>query len=267
MKFNENTWVLSFMQNQFLRLDNVSKSYSVGSDKKSLHVLTNISLSVEKGSFTSFFGPNGCGKSTLLQIVAGILKPDEGTIHFTNNDKTKISFVFQNFSETLFPWKSCLDNIAFPLELQGMEQKVRQEKVRSFVEKMDLRIPLGQYPYQCSGGQKQLVAIARALINDPDILLMDEPFVALDYVTRISMENKLLDIWQKTKVTTLFVSHDIDEAVYLSDKVVVFNKRPTRIMNEIPIDIPRPREQKIIESKEFLDTKTKILHCFYEVMK
>ncbi len=248
--------------NDYLRINNISKSYVPDSDKSSVHVLDEVSFSVETGSFVALFGPNGCGKTTLLNIIAGILSPDTGDVYFANTYQKKVSYIFQNFAETLFPWKPCLDNIAFPLELQGIEKNERRRIALHLLQRLNLRLPLEQYPYQCSGGQKQLVAISRALISDPDVLLMDEPFAALDYETRLSMEDKLLDIWNKTKTTIVFVSHDIDEAIYLADKVVILSKKPTTVLAEIPTKLHRPRDHKIIGTDEFLRIKTKIRDCF-----
>lgn len=250
--------------NQFLTLDKITKFYNVSNDKHKLHVLDNISLTIQKGSFVSFFGPNGCGKSTIMQIIAGILKPESGKINFANAVNIKKSFIFQNFFDTLFPWMTCLDNIAFPLEVEGVTKETRVEMAKAFVKEMNLdMIPLHKYPYQLSGGQRQIVAIARALINDPDVLLMDEPFVALDYSTRLFVGQKLLDIWNKKRVTTILVSHDIDDAIYLSDMVVVLDKKPARIVEEIPINLMRPRNLKMMKSTEFNDIKSRIISKLY----
>ena len=250
----------------YLIIDSVSKTYhNENYDKK---VLNDISFTVNKGSFVTIFGPNGSGKTTLFNIISGLVESDSNSIKLDGKPvrQSKISFLFQNFSETLFPWKTCMENIAFPLELDGISEDQRVKKVDSLLEMLDIQVPLNQFPYQCSGGQNQLVAIARALIRNPDLLLMDEPFSALDYERRIAMENKLLDIWSKSKVTTLCISHDIDEAVYLSDKVIVLSKIPTRVEGEVIVNLPRPREQNIMETSEFYEIRKEVLRKFHSVM-
>lgn len=247
---------------RYLVVESISKSYANAAYVK--RVLKAIDFTVDQGSFVTFFGPNGCGKTTLLNVIAGLTEPDGGSVIIDGKpvNRSKISFLFQNFADTLFPWKTCMDNIAFPLELEGIPRAARIQKVHSLLKTLDIALPLDQYPYQCSGGQKQLIALARALILDPDLLLMDEPFSALDYDTRISMENKLLDIWSKSRVTTLFISHDIDEAIYLSDKVIVLSNIPATVVEEVRVDLRRPRELKIIDSPEFYGIRTKVLQSF-----
>lgn len=247
----------------YLIIDSASKSY----DTKEYHkqVLDKVSFQADKGSFVTIFGPNGSGKTTLFNIIAGLIESDTNSITIDGHaiNKSKISFLFQNFRDTLFPWKTCLDNIAFPLELEGVTKSERVKKVNSLLDTLDIQVPLYQYPYQCSGGQNQLVAIARALIRNPDLLLMDEPFSALDYETRLSMEDKLLDIWSKTKVTTLFISHDVDEAAYLSDKVIVLSNLPTKVVDEILIKMPRPRTSAMMQTAEFYELRNRILQSFH----
>lgn len=250
------------MADNYLKIENISKSYGQVSGDNAVRVLDKINFEVDEGSFVVLFGPNGCGKTTLLNIIAGISKPDHGGLKFINEEKRKISYIFQNFAETLLPWKSCLDNISFPLELENVEKNERRRLAIDLLKKLDLQIPIHQYPYQCSVGQKQLVAIARGLINNPAVLLMDEPFVSLDYDTRISIENKLLDIWRKTMTTIVFVSHDLDEAIYLSDKVVILSKKPTHVIAEIPIRLPRPRRHSMIGTQEFLQNKKSVLDYY-----
>lgn len=248
----------------YLVLDSVSKSYRDNNHIK--NVLDKVSFQASKGSFVTIFGPNGSGKTTLFNIISGLTESDTKSITIDGRpvNQSKISFLFQNFKDTLFPWKTCLENIAFPLELEGFTKSERIEKVNSLLETLDINVPLYQYPYQCSGGQNQLVAIARALILNPNLLLMDEPFSALDYETRLSMENKLLDIWSKSKVTTLFISHDVDEAVYLSDKVVVLSRTPTNVVDEIFIRMSRPRNLSMMQSPEFYEIRNRILQSFHK---
>lgn len=249
----------------YLVVDSVFKTFQNERYKKK--VLDGVSFTVNKGSFVTIFGPNGSGKTTLFNIISGLVESENNSIRLNAKPvkQSKISFLFQNFTDTLFPWKTCLENIAFPLEIDGIPADQRIKKVKSLVDLLDIQVPLNQFPYQCSGGQNQLVAIARALIKNPDLLLMDEPFSALDYERRLAMENKLLDIWSKSKVTTLCISHDIDEAIYLSDKVVVLSKIPTKVSGEVIVDLPRPRKQNIMESNQFHDLRKEVLRIFHDV--
>lgn len=235
----------------------------------SVLVIENISLEIKSGEFITFFGPNGCGKTTFLNIISGLLPADTGEILIekSNINKTTISYIFQNFAETLFPWRKNIDNIGFPLELEGISKVQRHKKVNDLKKNLEIEINNELYPYKLSGGQQQLVAIARALIIQPNILLMDEPFNALDFQTRVFMENKILNIIEKMNTTVLFVSHDIDEAIYLADRLFFFTKAPSKIASIIEVDLPRPRRQEMMESKEFFRLKKKALETFRRVME
>lgn len=234
-----------------------------------LYVIEDIGIEVKSGEFVTFFGPNGCGKTTFLNILSGLLLPDKGEviIQGKNPGTAKIGYIFQNFSETLFPWRRNIDNIAFPLELKGISKAQRYKKSIELEENLGIEIDNDSYPYKLSGGQKQLVAIARALIDQPCVLLMDEPFNALDFQTRMVMEDKILDIWEKTKATVLFVSHDIDEAIYLADKVVFFTKIPAKIAYIMEVNLPRPRRQLMMTSNEFFGLRSKAIEIFRKVME
>jgi NitT/TauT family transport system ATP-binding protein len=243
-----------------LTIGPISKSYYKGGATKL--VLDKVGFKVKEGGFITLFGPNGCGKTTLLKLIAGLIEPDAGEAILTHGkrlDRSKTSFLFQNYSDTLLPWKSCLDNIAFPLELYGIGKSERRKRATSFTNDLGISLPLDQYPYQCSEGQKQLTALARALILRPELLLMDEPFSALDYDTRISLQIKLLEIWERSKVTTIFVSHDLDEAIFLSDKIVVFSKVPAKVVEEIEVGLSRPRSSDMIDSREFHELCERLL--------
>jgi len=247
-------------------LKNLFKSYSDKTNAKAeqLKVLYDINLNIDKGEFVTFFGPNACGKTTLLYIIAGFIPFDKGEVRLDGKppDKTRKGFIFQNYSDSLFPWRRNIDNICFPLELNGIPKKQRYEIASKLVDRLGLKLPLNAYPYQLSGGQQQLLAIARALIYDPEVLLMDEPFGSLDYQTRLSMQMILLDLWKKTKKTILFVSHEIDEAIFLADRLVLFSDKPTTILEILEINLPRPRTHEVIESQEFFALKTKALKIF-----
>ncbi|MBM3314038.1 ABC transporter ATP-binding protein [candidate division WOR-3 bacterium] len=205
--------------------------------------LAQVSLDIASGEFTCVVGPTGCGKTTLLRLAAGLLQPTAGSILVSGTEVTKprstTGMVFQQYS--LLPWRNVVENVAFGLELRRVP---RSDRVRRAGELLEL-VGLGQFsrsrPYELSGGMQQRVAIARALATDPELLLMDEPFGALDERTRHKLQDELLAIWQRTGKTVLFVTHNIDEAVYLGDRVVVMADRPGRVAADFRFDLPRPR--------------------------
>lgn len=216
-------------------------------------ILQDISLQAKQGEFVAIFGPNGCGKTTLLNIVAGIDSDYSGEVKV--NDKppgeAKSGFVFQNFHESLFPWMTIEQNI----ELNAVNTK-------KWIEKLNLSSLKDRYPYQLSGGQKQLACIARAYAFEPDILLFDEPFSALDYSITLKMQEQVQSLWMETRKTTLFVSHDPDEAVFLADRVIVISAKPGEVKKEIKINLPRPRTAKIRLSKQFFSLRNKVIEAF-----
>jgi len=227
-----------------------------GSTEDSAHAvraLEDVSLEVKEGEFVSIIGPSGCGKSTLLGIAGGLVSSYEGEI-FVNREKVQgphraIGIVFQE--ESTFPWRTALGNVAFGLEMQGSGKEERERKAREMIRLMGLSGFIDRYPSELSGGMKQRVAIARALVMEPKILLMDEPFGALDEQTRIILGEELLRIREKLRQTILFVTHNINEAVQLSDRVVVMTARPGRIKEIVQVDLPRPRDSTIIASDRF----------------
>lgn len=249
---------------------NLRKSFpSSGSDATSrLEVLGGIDLDVSPGELVSFFGPNGCGKTTFLTVLAGLLPADQGTVSIGVNDSpdSHVGFIFQNYREALYPWLRNIDNVAFPLDLQGVSKAERREEGRRLLEFLRLDIPHKGFPYQLSGGQQQLLSIARALISKADVLVMDEPFASLDYSTRFSIRDLVQQIWMKTRITTLFVSHNIEEAIYLGDRVVLFSNKPMRIIKEIPISLPRPRDASILEHPDFFAIQAEALKIFKQEM-
>lgn len=227
-----------------LVLKDLSKSF-VGEAKVEVEALSHINLEVRDGEFVSVLGPSGCGKTTLLRIIAGLDNASGGRILLDGNvidgPCPRMAMIFQEYS--LYPWRTVIDNIAFGLEMKGMEKQQRREKAFEFLELVGLVDFAGNYPYELSGGMRQRVAVARALAIDPQILLMDEPFGALDAQTRNMLQRELLEIWEKTKKTVVFVTHSVDEAVFLSDRVVVLTPRPGTIRDVVSIDLPRPRER------------------------
>jgi NitT/TauT family transport system ATP-binding protein len=218
---------------------NVNKAFATSAGK----VLDEFNLSVRQGEFVSLIGPSGCGKTTALRIVAGLLAPTSGTVEV--NGKTSIgpsrekAIVFQHFN--LFPWRTAIDNVAYGLEIHGMKKAERLKIAREYLDLVGLSKSERQFPAQLSGGMRQRIGIARALAINPKLLLMDEPFGALDALTREYLQGQLARICEERQLTTLFVTHSIDEAIYLSDRVVVMGVQPGRIIAEFPITMAKPR--------------------------
>jgi NitT/TauT family transport system ATP-binding protein len=237
-----------------------------------IDVLQDFSLSVYRYEFLTVFGPNGCGKSTLLNIISNLITCDSGTILIGGKppEQCKVGFVFQNFQESLFPWRTVLDNVSFPLELKGIKREICRKRAREFLDFLGIQFHESEYhsyPYSLSGGQQQLISIARALINEPDVLLLDEPFNQLDFQTRISIQDKVLDIWERKKTTVVFVSHDIEEAIILGDRTVLLSKRPAKVMEVMNNSLLRPRNHNIVQAPEFFDLKRHALEIFSEALQ
>ncbi|WP_423792292.1 ABC transporter ATP-binding protein [Methanocaldococcus indicus] len=243
-----------------LKIENLTKIFEYNRNK--VKALENINLDVYENEFLTVMGPSGCGKTTLLRIIAGLDKPTEGKILLDGREVkgpgADRGVVFQQY--TLMPWRTVLKNVTFGLEIKGIPKNERIEIAKKFIKMVGLEGFEDAYPWQLSGGMQQRVAIARTLANNPEIVLMDEPFAALDAQTRVILQNELLKIWEKDKKTVFFVTHSIDEAIYLSDRVVVLTARPGRIKDIVKIDLPRPRDRT---SVEFLEYKRKI----YDILK
>jgi NitT/TauT family transport system ATP-binding protein len=214
-----------------------------------LTALDHISLEVADKEFVCILGPSGCGKTTLLRLIAGLTTARTGSIVLDGDEmqgpSPKIGFVFQEYS--LFPWRTVIDNIAFGLEMKGMPKEERYRIAEQYLELVNLTSFKTSYPSELSGGMRQRVAVARALALDPVLLLMDEPFGALDAQTRNMLQTEILDIWEKTKKTIVFITHSVDEAVYLADRIIVLSPRPGRVCKIVPIDLPRPRDRTSVE--------------------
>ena len=231
-----------------IEIENLSKEFSQPKNKiKILKVLDNISLQIKDGEFVAFFGPNGCGK-----ILINQKKPE----------KSKVGFVFQNYNESMLPWRTVEGNIELALEIQGINGKQKKQITEKLLKKVGLFEHKDKYFYELSGGMKQLTAVCRAFAYDPELLIMDEPFSSLDYSTSRKMGLELLNIWKETKKTTIFVSHDIDEAIFLADKVVILSHRPAKIKGIIEVKLPRPRKLDVLSSKDFFEIRNKILRLF-----
>ena len=256
------------------------KSYPRGDgNAERLQVLDHISLDVATGEMVTLFGPNGCGKSTLLRVLAGVEPYDSGEVRIDgkNPAEAETGLVFQNYSVSLFPWLTAEENMlfAFSLRKRGDHWAWARERLRELMQRLGLgpMLPLKHYPYQLSGGQQQLVAILRTLLYDPQLILMDEPFSSLDYQTRALMQATLQNIWRETGTTIIFVSHDIEEAVLLGDRLVLLSPLPARILEIVSLTsagvlsdgtvvnaaaFARPRGPELVEAEDFFTVKR---HC------
>lgn len=227
----------------------------------------NLSFEAQAGGITAIFGPNGCGKSTLLNILSGLAKPDGGQFQIENLQRFRFSYIFQNYRESLLPWKSNFDNISFPLRIQRKDKVFIRERINALKTLFTTDFDLHRHPYELSGGQQQVVAFLRALANEPTLLFMDEPFSALDYENSLRMRESIQKYYVEHKPTILFVSHDIEEAVHLASQVVVFSRRPTSVMEIIKNPLPYPRTLATLNSEEFHQTKNRVLTAFQKAAK
>ena len=227
-------------------------------------VYDRFALDIPRGKLVSIFGPNGCGKSTLINMIAGLIPSDAGEILFDGKPLRDIKFgyVFQNYREAMFPWLRAFDNIAYPLKVMGVPKAERIARVEKIVANLNVKIDLNLYPYQMSGGQQQLVSIMRALIVEPEILFLDEPFSALDYEMTLFMREQLQRIFVETATTTVLVSHDLEEAVYLSDRILLLSRRPARAVEFVHYDAPRPRTLRTMSESDFISIKAHCLEIF-----
>lgn len=228
--------------------------------EQTFEAVQDVSFTASPGEFIVLLGPSGCGKSTLLGALAGHLPITKGTIHLdgkpVNGPDPERGLVFQQ--HTLFPWKRAIDNVAFGLKMKGVSLKERRQQAKELLMLVGLTGFENRYPSELSGGMQQRVEIARVLINKPRVLLMDEPFGALDAQTRMMMQELLLDIWQRIQTTVVFITHDIDEALFLADRILVMSPRPGRIIEEIKLDFARPRTAELVTSSRFAQLKR---HC------
>jgi NitT/TauT family transport system ATP-binding protein len=229
-----------------IEIRNVQHVY--GSGTSSLAALGELSLTVGDGEFVALLGPSGCGKSSLLRIVAGLLRPTQGSVEIQSSSEMKngcpkTALVFQEYA--LFPWRTVLDNVTFALEMRGVSRAERLATAGDALQRVGLQAFRDAYPHQLSGGMRQRVGIARALAAQPEVLLMDEPFGALDAQTRTVLQEELLRVWESERKTVLYVTHSIDEAVYLADRVVLLTARPGRIKAEYLVELPRPRRMEM----------------------
>jgi len=229
-----------------LEVQSLSKSYRQAGGNTTA-AIGSISCRVEPGEFVSFVGPSGCGKTTLLMTIAGLLAPSAGRVLVNSKEISSpppdLVLLFQEYNKSLFAWRTVLGNVRFGLEARGDHSSNAVNKARSLIDLVGLGGFENHFPWELSGGMQQRVAIARALAYEPKVLLMDEPFGSLDALTRLELEDAVLRLWAELKTTIVFITHDIEEAIYLSDRILVLSRRPSEIIEEMPIDFPRPRDQ------------------------
>ncbi len=232
----------------------------LGQGAQAFEALHDVSIHIEPGEFVCILGPSGCGKSTLLGALAGHLWASHGRVTVDGQAVTgphpDRGLVFQH--HTLFAWKKVVDNVAFGLKMQGVGRAERRQRALELLKLVGLDAFAHHYPSQLSGGMQQRVEIARVLINHPRVMLMDEPFGALDAQTRLMMQQLLLEVWERIRTSIVFITHDIDEALFLADRILVMSPRPGRIIEEIALDFPRPRQQELVTTERFTELKR---HC------
>lgn len=240
-----------------IEVKNVTFEYQV--EKGRVLAIKDINFSVGQSEFVCLLGPSGCGKTTILNILAGLLQPSAGEIRMgsapLNGSRQNRGVVFQDFAQ-LFPWRTARYNVEFGLEMRRVDRATREKTALDFLRLVGLEKFADVYPHQLSGGMQQRVAIARSLAYNPQVLLMDEPFAALDAMTRDDMQQLLTDVWQKTKKTIVYITHNVAEAVFLGDKVIVLNAHPGTVKAEVMLDLPRPRDPL---SEPFVDKQREIM--------
>lgn len=249
--------------NTKVALRNVGKTFHDARRGRETQAVADFNLSIPEGQFVCILGPSGCGKSTVLNMVAGFESPTSGAIEIdgrtVSGPSPERGMVFQR--PTLFPWLTVLQNITFGPRMAGEPESAYMPAARRYVELMGLSGFDRHYPYELSGGMQQRVALARAWITEPKLILMDEPFGALDAQTRLVMQELLLQVWERLRTTVLFITHDIDEALFLADKVVVMSARPGRLRESIDLELPRPRSyEQLIREPRYIQAKAHILH-------
>jgi len=244
------------MEKTIVEVKNLYVSFS------ELQAVRNLSFKVKAGDFICVIGQSGCGKTTILNTIAGFIKSTKGSVLLagTKIEKPtpKIGFVFQKY--VLFPWKTVIENVEFGLKIKDFGERKRKNLARQYIKMVNLNGFENKYPYQLSGGMEQRVGIARALANNPDVILMDEPFASLDAITRMVMQELLLEIYIKTKKTVIFITHNIDEAIFLADRIIVLTKKPAQVRKIFQVNVQRPRDYKTMSSnKEYIKLKENIL--------
>ncbi|MFR8547394.1 MAG: ABC transporter ATP-binding protein [Lachnospiraceae bacterium] len=247
-----------------LKIDNVYKEYEGRNGK--MVALNGVNLDIRENEFICVVGPSGCGKSTLLNIIAGLLEPTSGAVYLDGKQiegtGVERGVVFQQYA--LFPWRTVLKNVMFGLEMKKVPKAQAEEIARKYIKAVGLEGFEHSYPKELSGGMKQRVAIARAYAANPEVLLLDEPFGALDAQTRVQLQTELLNTWEHEKKTCFFITHDVDEAIILAQRVIIMSARPGRIKRIVDIDIPYPRTQETKSEQRFLELKAEIWNEVYQ---
>lgn len=247
-----------------IQLESISKSFQV--DRRLEPVLSGVSLTVREGEFVSIIGPSGCGKSTLLNIVAGLDEADAGLVEVNgcaaDGRLGRIGYMQQK--DLLLPWRSVLDNTVLGLELHGVPRRQARQRAQELVETFGLKGFEKQYPFALSGGMRQRAAFLRTMLLDQDVILLDEPFGALDALTRVQMQEWLLELWESLKKTIVLITHDVDEALLLSDRIYVLTARPAQVKMVLAVDLPRPRNYQDITSPNFVQLKARLLAPLHE---
>ena len=238
---------------------NLKKSFN------NTEVFRDFSISVEQGKITAIFGPNGSGKSTLLNILSGIIAKDGGKFDIDNFNHFEFSYIFQNYRESLLPWRTNFENVALPLEIQNKSKQEIRQRVEELQKLFEFKFNWESYPYELSGGQQQILAFMRALVTKPKVLFIDEPFSALDYENNLRLREHLQKYFLTFRPTILLVTHNIEEAVHLAEKIMVFSQRPTTVLEVIDNPLPYPRTLQSLKVEQFHQVKDKVLSVFQKV--
>ncbi|MES2623381.1 MAG: ABC transporter ATP-binding protein [Patescibacteria group bacterium] len=245
------------------------KAISVKHLKKSFkntEIFSDFNVDIEEGKITAIFGPNGSGKSTLLNLLSGVLIKDGGNMYISNSNRFDLSYIFQNYRESLLPWRTNYENIALPLQIQHKTKEEIEERIKVLESIFEFKFNRTGYSYELSGGQQQILAFMRALITEPKVLLIDEPFSALDYENNLLLRNHLQRYFLRFKPTILLITHNIEEAVHLADTVLIFSKKPTIVTEKIHNPIAYPRTVQSVTSAEAHALKNKILESFQKTI-
>jgi NitT/TauT family transport system ATP-binding protein len=227
-------------------------------------VYSGFDLDLRRGDILAIFGPNGCGKSTLINMAAGLLPLDGGTILYDGRDlrDVRVGYVFQNYREALFPWMRAADNIRYPMRRLGLPKREIEARLERLNAEFRVRFDLARYPYELSGGQQQLVSVMRALAVEPEVLFLDEPFSALDFETTLDLRALLQDVLKRLGVTTLLVSHDLEESIALADRLLMLTRRPTTVADDVAVSLPWPRSSATLSEPDFVALKRRCLKVF-----
>jgi ABC-type nitrate/sulfonate/bicarbonate transport system ATPase subunit len=248
-----------------IELRNLGKTFDLAQGQ-TRHVVDNVSFSAQPGEFVAVIGPSGCGKSTMFNIMAGLEKPTSGDVLVGGEVVTGQSehFAYMPQKDLLFPWRTILENTALGLEVRGMHRKEARDKAAALFATFGLSGFENSHPFELSGGMRQRAALLRTVVQNRDVLLLDEPFGALDSLTRMEMQSWLQGVWSKNSWTAVLITHDIREAIYLADRVIVLSARPTTVRLDIQIDLPRPREVNMVTTPEFAEYEKELIETLHE---